>query len=243
MCGNWLKVRFTKIINKDGGLFGVFSVVSPKKVMYLDKVVDLTKLGELSENEPIFIGPLGKRDSLYTSHNTTRTWVNGHIGHFNIFSSLLSSDDERIRKTLGVDGFWDGEWGDEDIIRGDEKVFVEARVKELRESGELDPTTYWHCPHITMVNPTGIQYEWVGENLADCGGYFPVDFNPHQVFELCAQCKIKARNEPVDVVGDSFLVRPEDRKVGKVTLIVGQVFENQEITRYDAKLIEGYDVG
>lgn len=235
--GNKIRVLFFKIINRENSLFATFSVMNPKKVMYFDKVVDLTKLDVLSKEEPLFVGVLGYKDSIYTPTNTTREWSKGHSGYINLFNTLLSGDDERVRETLGVDDNWDGEWDPGDVIRGDEETFVKKRLEEYKMAN-AEPTVYWHCTHITMVNPTGRQYKWVGENPSGWGGFFSVDFSPRQVFELCALCKEKAKTEPVDVVGDSFLVRPDDRITGKVTLVVGQKFKNQKIIRYDAKLVE-----
>jgi len=238
--GSKIKGRFFRIINRDDLLFGEFEVVHPKKVMYLDKVVNLTKLDKLSRESPIYLGPRGYKDSLWVPTNQEKIWNRGHIGYFTLFNALVFGDDEHIREVLGVDDNWDGEWRKEDIITGDEHEFIAKYVaKHMRNAGQ-DPTTYWHCPHITMVNPNGFRYEHILEDpTLHVDSFFSVDFDPHQTFALCDKCVEKAKGAPIPVVGDNFLVTAE-QKHGKVRLVIGQTFPGTKLDpRYDAKLITG----
>ena len=119
--GNQIKVRFFSMTNVDGLIYAKFDVLSPKKVLSEDRIVDLEKLGEYSKSlkNGILVGvKQTKRDSLYTAKNTTREWNKGHFGYFNIFDTLFVDDGDKIREILGVDGSWDGEWNKEDILNG-----------------------------------------------------------------------------------------------------------------------------
>ena len=133
--GNQIKVRFFSMTNVDGLIYAKFDVLSPKKVLSEDRIVDLEKLGEYSKSlkNGIFVGvEQTKRDSLYTAKNTTREWNKGHFGYFNIFDTLFVDDGDKIREILGVDGFWDGEWNKEDILTGLTEKQIQFKIDEYK---------------------------------------------------------------------------------------------------------------
>jgi len=113
-CGNNIKAKFFRIVNKNRRLYAKLEVIEPKEVSYKNKVIDLTKITTFSNEEEfgIFVGNSDERnkDSLYVENNAEKTFKNGHIGYFKLFNTLLSEQSDVVRKILGVDNDFDGEW-------------------------------------------------------------------------------------------------------------------------------------
>ena len=119
----WLKVRFHKLKNTSGDMFGVFDVISPTKVKcektsYSDeKIIDIKKLGEMSKKMDLYVGPSQDNtfmhDSLYVKEGDTKSWSNGKIGKIllrevivgntmTINGNAIDKQVELFAKTLGV---------------------------------------------------------------------------------------------------------------------------------------------
>lgn len=134
LAGSQLKVRFFSITNIDGNLYAKFDVVRPKKVLCEDKIIDLSKLSEYSKSlkNGLFVGvEQRKRDSLYVPKNTTKTWSKAHVGYFNMFTTLLA-EDNKIREVINVDGDWDGEWNQNDILNGLTEKQIQQKIDEYK---------------------------------------------------------------------------------------------------------------
>lgn len=130
-----LKVKYLSMTNIDGVIYAKFDVIKPKKLLLDDVVVDLTKLGIYSKSleNGMFVGVEQKRkDSLFTAKNTTRTWTEGHVGYFSLGDTLMFDDDKPIREVLGVDGDFDGEWDEEDILDGLSEKEIQLRIDEYK---------------------------------------------------------------------------------------------------------------
>jgi len=117
-CGTQIKVKFYVIKNIDGYCYAKIKVISPKKIIYNNKVIDLTKLDIYSEKETgIFTGQeQTRKDSLYVKNGEQKIWNKGHIGYFTLFNTLLSEQHADIRNLLDVDEEWDGEWEESDVL-------------------------------------------------------------------------------------------------------------------------------
>lgn len=119
--GSSIKVKFFRIVNKSGHLWARLKVVSPKKVMYKGKVVDLTKLDAYSQNDKhgLYVGVeqgSHNKDSLYCKEGGERNWTRGHTGYFKLFNSLTTFQYSEIKELLGIDEDWDAEWDESEIV-------------------------------------------------------------------------------------------------------------------------------
>lgn len=126
-----LKVKFLSMTNEDSSIFAKFEVIKPKRLLIKGKIVDLTKLGKLSQVSKygLFVGvEQTRRDSLYVTPGQTRIWEKGHTGYFNVANLLFTNP--QICEELNAPSCWDGEWENEDIIDKVPESEVQQRIKK-----------------------------------------------------------------------------------------------------------------
>ena len=132
LAGCQIQVSFFSITNTDGRLYAKFDVIRPKRVLCENKVIKLLKLSEYSKSleNGLFVGiKQHKRDSLYVPKNSTKIWLNGHVGYFNMFDTLLV-EDEKIREIINVDNDWDGEWEQDEILDSLTEEQIQQKIDE-----------------------------------------------------------------------------------------------------------------
>lgn len=248
MSGNQIKVKFFSMTNVNNSLYTKFEVISPKRVLYDDVVVDLTKLNVYNKSmkDGMFVGAKQtKKDSLFVGKNLTKTWENGHTGFFSLFDTLIF--DNKIREILGVDGDWDGEWSEEDILDGLSEKEIQLRINKYRNDPWIKyfPTMekLWtklaeteqfiqKCKDVGILQETFNYYikNKQEELCTDCGKEDNTAWttlrnpeNPNKTRNVCLDCSIKYK---------SLFVHSRNPKTGQ--LFEGALVQNSNILKTEA---------